>query len=105
MPVFFNVPLMVSRLRSFRDGGERWVYSRMGEGFRTVTGPRETVVFSEKKYSASGHIDRFLKLGITDFLIDLRHIDAGEREHILDQVLKDREIPETSTFNLFRENF
>lgn len=105
LPVFLNVPLMVSRLRSFRDSGERWVYSRMGEGFKTVTEARETVVFSEKKYSASGHIDRFLKLGITDFLIDLRHIGAGEREHILDHVLKDREIPETSTFNLFRENF
>jgi putative protease len=105
LPVFVNVPLMVSRLRPFRDDGEQWMYSKMGEKFKAVTESRETVVYSEKKYSASGYIDRFMELGVTDFLVDLRNVDSREAKYVLDHVVRDREIPETSTFNLFRENF
>ncbi len=104
-PVFMNVPLMVSRLRPFRDDGERLVESRMGEEFRVVTKSRGTALYPEILYSASGYIDRFMGIGISDFLVDLRNLEQGQPAVVLDHVLRDREIPGTSTFNLFRENF
>ncbi|NIO15856.1 MAG: hypothetical protein GTN70_02465 [Deltaproteobacteria bacterium] len=105
LPVFMSVPLMVSRLRPFREDGERLVESRMGEEFRAVTKSRGTALYPEIHYSASGYIDRFMGIGISDFLVDLRNLPQGQSAAVLDHVLRDREIPGTSTFNLFRENF
>ena len=79
--------------------------SKMGERFHVLADNEGTVVYSADRFSASGHIERLMKTGIRDFLVDLRWTDPGERESIMDSVIRDTSIDGTVPFNLFRKNF
>ena len=103
VPVYVNVPLLISPLKT--GEGVKSVRSRRSEGFTVETGKEGTVIYSDNPYAASGHIDDLMKAGINHFLIDVKGLELEDAKAILEFVCSDREIPGTSTFNLFRKNY
>jgi hypothetical protein len=56
-------------------------------------------------FSASGALHEIRAAGIQDFYVDVRDASPQEIGAIFTALRQDREIPGTSTFNLFRGNF
>jgi len=102
---YSSVPLMVSRLipaGGFR-GGE--VVSPKAERFVVEVDDRGSTLRPVRPFSASGALHEIRAAGIQDFHVDLRGVPPQEIGPIFAALREDREIPDTSTFNLFRGNF
>jgi U32 family peptidase len=102
--VYDAVPLMVSRLVP-PQGVHGEVRSPRDERFAVEVDERGSIVRPAVPYSASGHLHEIRAAGIRDFFADVRGASGREIGDILSALSADREIPGTSTFNLFRRNF
>ncbi len=98
------VPLMVSRLLP-ASGARGEVVSPRAERFIVEAGERGSVVRPASPFSASGALHELRAAGIRDFFIDLVGVPDDAVGPVLDALAADREIPGTSSFNLFRMNF
>jgi putative protease len=98
------VPLMISRLVP-SSGARGEVISPRGERFRVDVGDRGSSVRPDRPFSSSGSLHEIRAAGIRDFYADVRDVPDAEIEPVLSALFADREIPGTSTFNLFRGNF
>jgi hypothetical protein len=58
-----------------------------------------------RPFSASGALQEIRAAGIQDFYVDVREVPATQIGGIFAALREDREIPDTSAFNLFRGNF
>ena len=99
-----SVPLMVSRLVP-SSGVRGEVKSPREERFLADVDERGSTVRPAVPFSASGHLHEIRSAGIRDFFADVRGLADGEIDTVLSALFADREIPGTSTFNLFRGNF
>lgn len=98
------VPLMTSRLLP-ASGARGALVSGRGETFHVEADDRGSVVRPDRPFSASGILHELRAAGIPDFFVDLSGVPDGEIAGILDALFADREIPGTTSFNLFRGNF
>ncbi len=98
------VPLMVSRLLP-ASGARGVVVSPRAERFTVEAGERGSVVRPAAPFSASGALHEIRAAGIRDFFVDLAGVADDAVGPVLDALMADREIPGTSSFNLFRVNF
>jgi hypothetical protein len=100
-----TVPLMISRLVPAEGvrGGD--VVSPKAERFAVEVDERGSAIRPAQPFSASGALHEIRAAGIQDFFVDLRDVPDGEIAAVFDALRRDREIPGTSTFNLFRGNF
>jgi hypothetical protein len=102
---YASFPLMVSRLVPAGGvrGGE--VVSPKAERFTVEVDDRGSTLRSVQPFSASGTLNELRAAGIQDFYVDVRDASPQEIGAIFTAIRADREIPGTSTFNLFRGNF
>jgi putative protease len=98
------VPLMISRLVP-SSGARGEVISPRGERFRVDVDERGSSIRPARPFSASGFLHEIRAAGIRDFYADVQDVPDAEIESVLSALFSDREIPGTSTFNLFRGNF
>ncbi len=98
------VPLMVSRLVP-ASGARGEVVSPRAERFVVEAGERGSVIRPAVPFSASGSLHEIRSAGIRDFFVDLAGAADERIGPLLDALMADREIPEASSFNLFRVNF
>ncbi len=100
-----SVPLMVSRLLPAGGvrGGE--VASPRAERFVVETDDRGSAVRPVRPFSASGALHEIRAAGIQDFFVELADVPPEGIGPLFAALFEDREIPGTSTFNLFRGNF
>ncbi len=98
------VPLMVSRLLP-ASGARGEVVSPRAERFLVEAGERGSVVRPAVPFSASGALHEIRAAGIRDFFVDLAGVADDRVGPVLEALMADREIPGTSSFNLFRVNF
>ncbi len=100
-----RIPLMVSRL--LPAGGVRSgeVVSPKAERFEVEADERGSVVRPAQPFSASGALHEIRGAGIQDFFVDFRSVPEDSIAPLFEAIRRDREIPGTSTFNLFRGNF
>jgi putative protease len=102
---YASIPLMISRL--FPAGGIRGgeVVSPRAERFTVEVDERGSTVRPVRPFSASGALQEIRAAGIQDFYVDVREVPATQIGGIFAALREDREIPDTSAFNLFRGNF
>jgi hypothetical protein len=102
---YASIPLMVSRLVPAGGirGGE--VVSPKAERFTVEVDDRGSTLRPAQPFSASGALHEIRSAGIQDFYVDVRDASPQEIGAIFAALREDREIPGTSTFNLFRGNF
>lgn len=102
---YASLPLMVSRLVPAGGvrGGE--VVSPKAERFTVEADDRGSTLRPVQPFSASGALHEIRAAGIQDFYVDVRDASPQEIGAIFTALRQDREIPGTSTFNLFRGNF
>ncbi len=102
---YASLPLMVSRLipAGGVKGGE--VVSPRAERFTVEVDDRGSTIRPVRPFSASGALQEIRAAGIQDFYVDLRNVSSSEIGRIFAALREDREIPDTSSFNLFRGNF
>jgi hypothetical protein len=102
---YSSLPLMISRLVPAGGirGGE--VVSPKAERFAVEVDERGSTVRPVRPFSASGSLHEIRTAGIQDFYVDVRGVSPEEIGAIFAALREDREIPDTSTFNLFRGNF
>lgn len=102
---YASLPLMVSRLipAGGVKGGE--VVSPRAERFTVEVDERGSTIRPARPFSASGALQEIRAAGIQDFYVDVRNASPSEIGAIFAALRDDREIPDTSSFNLFRGNF
>lgn len=102
---YSSLPLMISRLVPAGGirGGE--VVSPRAERFAIEVDDRGSTVRPVRPFSAAGVLHEIRAAGIQDFYVDVRSASPQEIGSIFAALREDREIPDTSTFNLFRGNF
>jgi putative protease len=102
---YASLPLMVSRLipAGGVKGGE--VVSPRAERFTVEVDERGSTIRPVRPFSASGALQEIRAAGIQDFYVDVRNASPSEIAAIFAALRDDREIPDTSSFNLFRGNF
>jgi putative protease len=102
---YASLPLMVSRLVPAGGvrGGE--VVSPKAERFTVEVDDRGSTLRPVQPFSASGALHEIRAAGIQDFYVDVRDASPQEIGAVFTALRQDREIPGTSTFNLFRGNF
>src|SRR5512134_3511823 len=102
---YASLPLMVSRLVPAGGGLGGEVVSPRAERFVVDVDERGSTVRPEQPFSASGALHEIRAAGIQDFYADVREASPSQIEAIFTALREAREIPGTSTFNLFRGNF
>ena len=102
---YASIPLMISRLVPAGGvrGGE--VVSPRAERFTVEVDERGSTLRPVRPFSASGALHEIRAAGIQDFYVDVRDVPPQEIGSIFTALREDREIPDASTFNLFRGNF
>jgi hypothetical protein len=102
---YASLPLMISRLVPAGGvrGGE--VVSPKAERFTVEVDDRGSTIRPVRPFSASGALHEIRAAGIQDFFVDVRDVPPSEIGAIFSALREDREIPDTSAFNLFRGNF
>jgi hypothetical protein len=102
---YASLPLMISRLVPAGGvrGGE--VVSPKAERFTVEVDDRGSTIRPVRPFSASGALHEIRAAGIQDFYVDVRDVPPSEIGAIFSALREDREIPDTSAFNLFRGNF
>jgi len=102
---YASLPLMISRLVPAGGvrGGE--VVSPRAERFTVEVDDRGSTLRPVRPFSASGALHEIRAAGIQDFFVDVRDVPPQEIGAIFTALREDREIPDTSSFNLFRGNF
>jgi putative protease len=102
---YASIPLMISRLVPAGGvrGGE--VVSPRAERFTVEVDERGSTIRPVRPFSASGALQEIRAAGIQDFYVDVRDVPAPRIGGIFAALREDREIPDTSAFNLFRGNF
>jgi putative protease len=102
---YASIPLMVSRLVPAGGIREGEVVSPKAERFTVEVDDRGSTLRPVQPFSASGALHEIRSAGIQDFYVDVRDASPQEIGTIFTALREDREIPGTSTFNLFRGNF
>jgi hypothetical protein len=102
---YSSLPLMISRLVPAGGirGGE--VVSPRAERFAIEVDDRGSTLRPLRPFSAAGVLHEIRGAGIQDFYVDVRSAPPQAIGPIFAALREDREIPDTSTFNLFRGNF